>query len=91
MASDLAKHTAMSIVLIETNGTIKTLKTKEVSNETLYKKCGFRVSDDFTCRHTWQVVMQTKVKLTKISWRLEKIFMLTVLRLMYVPSRIGLA
>ena len=45
---------AVSIVLIETNGTIKTLKTKEVSPETLYKKCGFRVSEDFLCRHTWQ-------------------------------------
>ena len=59
MATDLAKHSecgkSVSIVLIETNGTIKTLKTKEVSNETLYKKCGFRVSDDFLCRHTWQV------------------------------------
>ena len=38
---------AVSIVLIETNGTIKTLKTKEVSLDTLYKKCGFRVNDDF--------------------------------------------
>jgi hypothetical protein len=56
MASELAKQ--VSIVLIETNGTIKTLKTKEVSNETLYKKCGFRVSDDFLCRHTWQVKLQ---------------------------------
>jgi hypothetical protein len=46
---------AVSIVLIETNGTIKTLKTKEVSPDSLYKKCGFRVSDDFLCRHTWSV------------------------------------
>jgi len=49
---------AISIVLIETNGTIKTLKTKEVSISTLYKKCGFRVNDDFTCRHTWQVKLK---------------------------------
>src|SRR6056300_390750 len=44
-----------SIVLIETNGTVKTLKAKEVSNETLYKKCGFRVADDFTQRQTWNL------------------------------------
>ena len=44
-----------SIVLIESNGTIKTLKTKELSNDSLYKKCGFRVNEDFLCRHTWQV------------------------------------
>lgn len=44
-----------SVVLIETNGTTKTLKTKEISNDSLYKKCGFRVSDDFLLRHTWRV------------------------------------
>ena len=44
-----------SLVLVETNGTLKTLKTKEVSLETLYKKCGFRVNDDFLLRHTWKV------------------------------------
>jgi len=44
-----------SIVLIETNGTVKTLKAKEVTTESLYKKCGFRVSDDFMKRHTWRV------------------------------------
>ena len=44
-----------SIVLIESNGTLKTLKTKELTSETLYKKCGFRVNEDFLCRHTWQV------------------------------------
>jgi hypothetical protein len=58
MASVQTQAQAKSIVLIETNGTIKTLKTKEVSEETLYKKCGFRVSDDFTCRHTWQVKLK---------------------------------
>lgn len=44
-----------TLVLIEANGTIKTLKTKEVTNESLYKKCGFRVNDDFLSRHTWRV------------------------------------
>ena len=47
-----------SIVLIETNGTVKTLKAKEITEETLYKKCGFRVNDDFLCRHTWRVEMK---------------------------------
>ena len=49
---------AVSIVLIETNGTIKTLKTKEVSLDTLYKKCGFRVSEDFMPRHTWTLTLK---------------------------------
>ena len=49
------KEKMTSLVLIETNGTLKNLKAKEVSIETLYKKCGFRVNDDFKCRHTWKV------------------------------------
>jgi len=44
-----------SIVLIETNCTVKTLKTKELTADSLYKKCGFRVNEDFLCRHTWRV------------------------------------
>ena len=50
-----------SIVLVETNGTVKALKAKEISDETLYKKCGFRISEDFKCRHTWSVSLQNEV------------------------------
>ena len=42
-----------SILLVETAGTLKTLKTKDISKETLYKKCGFRTAEDFACRHSW--------------------------------------
>jgi hypothetical protein len=44
-----------SIVLVEATGIVKTLKAKDVTTETLYKKCGFRVADDFVRRHTWRV------------------------------------
>ena len=44
-----------TIILVETNGTLKALKAKEISKETLYKKCGFRISEDFMRRHTWVV------------------------------------
>ena len=57
MIKNISQQQAISIVLIETNGTIKTLKTKEVSVDTLYKKCGFRINDDFICRHTWKVTL----------------------------------
>ena len=42
--------------MVETNGSLKTMKAKELSLDTLYKKCGFRVNDDFICRHTWKGV-----------------------------------
>ena len=58
---------AVSIVLIETNGTIKTLKTKEVSLDTLYKKCGFRVNEDFLCRHTWALTLKGTKEQYKVS------------------------
>ena len=61
-----------SIVLIESNGTVKTLKTKEVTPETLYKKCGFRVNEDFLCRHTWQV------KLTGASTASNEVYSISV-------------
>ena len=59
---------SVSIVLIETNGTIKTLKTKEVTEESLYKKCGFRISDDFIKRHTWRVTLKEKEVYTVCVW-----------------------
>jgi hypothetical protein len=62
-----AKEQAVSIVLIETNGTIKTLKTKEVSLDTLYKKCGFRVNEDFLCRHTWALTLKGTKEQYKVS------------------------
>lgn len=46
---------ATSLILIETNGTVKSLKAKDVTIDTLYKKCGFRTNDDFTRQHTWEV------------------------------------
>jgi hypothetical protein len=58
---------AVSIVLIETNGTLKTLKAKEVSLESLYKKCGYRVNDDFLCRHTWSVTLKGLKEVHKVS------------------------
>jgi hypothetical protein len=46
---------ATSLILIETNGTVKGLKAKDVTIDTLYKKCGFRTGEDFTRQHTWEV------------------------------------
>jgi hypothetical protein len=50
-----AQTQATSLVLIESNGTVKTLKAKDVSLDTLYKKCGFRSSEDFVRQHTWEI------------------------------------
>ena len=61
----------VSIVLIENNGTVKGLKTKELTPETLYKKCGFRVNEDFSIRYTWHVKMQDKVNANNTTYALS--------------------
>jgi len=44
-----------SIILVESNGTLKQSKVKDVTYDNLYKKCGFRVQEHFGKRATWNV------------------------------------
>ena len=44
-----------AIVLIEHNGNIKNVKSKELTRNTLYKKCGFRSDENFERTTTWEV------------------------------------
>lgn len=44
-----------SIVLIERNGNVKQIKTKELTRDTLYKKCGLRSNEDFERTTTWEI------------------------------------
>ena len=50
-----------SIVLIEHNGTIKQVKSKDISRETLYKKCGFKTSENFDKTATWSVEFNKEI------------------------------
>jgi len=47
--------TSISIILVESNGTLKQSKVKDVTFDNLYKKCGFRVAEHFAKRTTWNV------------------------------------
>ena len=55
------------IVLIEKNGTLKQSIAKEVSRDTLYKKCGYKKPDGFEKRTTWNVKVN-KEKVTVELW-----------------------
>lgn len=55
------------IILIEKNGTVKQSIAKEVSRDTLYKKCGFKKPDGFEKRTTWNVKV-AKEKVTVELW-----------------------
>jgi len=46
-----------TIVIVEKSGNVKQVKTKDVTRETLYSKCGFRKADGFEKRTVWKVDM----------------------------------
>ena len=46
-----------SIILVESTGSLKQSKVKDITCDNLYKKCGFRVPDHFAKRTTWNVLI----------------------------------
>ena len=48
------------IIIIETNGTVKQSKVKELTFETLYKKAGFRSDKNFKKRTTWKTMISNE-------------------------------
>lgn len=44
-----------SIIIVDKNASIKSTKAKEVTRETLYKKCGFRKAEGFELRNKFVV------------------------------------
>lgn len=57
-----------AIVLVESNGLLKSLKAKDLTEETLYKKCGFRNADHFAKRATWTAVLKNNDSVTVSLW-----------------------
>lgn len=49
----------LSAVTIDKSGQLNTIKMKEVNETELYKKCGFKNSNDFSLRHTWTTVSKS--------------------------------
>jgi len=46
-----------SILLVESNGSLKHSKVKDIAFDNLYKKCGFRVAEHFARRTTWNLTI----------------------------------
>jgi len=57
-----------AIVLIESSGLLKSLKAKDLTEETLYKKCGFRNADHFAKRATWTALLKSNENITVSLW-----------------------
>ena len=44
-----------TIIIIDKSGTIKELNAKDLCEEDIYKKCGFKKPDAFAKQHTWSI------------------------------------
>ena len=55
-----------SILLINNGGTIKSLKAKDITFDTLYKKCGFKSADDFDRRTSWNTTIDGTEIITEL-------------------------
>ena len=55
------------IILIDKTGTIKELNIKKFSEEDLYKKAGFKNSENFKIQHNWENVKTSSKTFPKIT------------------------
>ena len=52
---------SVSIIIIEKGGNVKELKVKNYNEDDLYKKCGFKSSNDFKLHSVWENITLNKV------------------------------
>lgn len=50
----------LTIIIVDKSATLKTLSIKDYKMEELYKKCGFKKSEDFTLQVEWPVKLEGK-------------------------------
>ena len=43
------------IVIVDRNGSLQTINSKQITKDTLYKKCNYRKNEGFNCQTTWNV------------------------------------
>ena len=51
---------ALTVLIVEKLGTVKTLSIKDYKEEELYKKCGFKKAEDFVQQTEWKVKLDGK-------------------------------
>lgn len=45
----------LNIIIVEKSGTLKSLAIKDFKEDDLFKKCGFKKTEDFIIQHKWNV------------------------------------
>lgn len=61
----------LSIIIVDKLGSLKSLTVKDYCESELYKKCGFKKSEDFTVQHEWLVKMDGRRYLVALYGKLE--------------------
>ena len=51
---------SLNVIIVEKTGTLKMLAIKEFKEEELFKKCGFKKSEDFNKQTEWSVKCESK-------------------------------
>ena len=49
---------SLTIIIVDKTATLKNLCVKDYKTEELYKKCGFKKSEDFELQHEWPVKLE---------------------------------
>jgi len=61
----------LNIVIVERPGTLKSLSIKDFKEDDLFKKCGFKKSEDFVSQHEWNVKYDSKKYFIKVFAKTE--------------------
>jgi hypothetical protein len=62
---------SLNIVIVEKQGTLKSLSIKDFKEEELFKKCGFKKSDNFIKHVEWNVKHENNKYIIKVFGKIE--------------------
>lgn len=65
------KSSALTIIIVDKGGSLKTLTVKDYKVEELYKKCGFKKSDGFNLQVEWPVKLDGQRYLVQMYGKLD--------------------
>lgn len=62
---------SLTIIIVDKGGSLKTLTVKDYKVEDLYKKCGFKKSEDFNLQAEWPVKLDSQKYLIQMYGKLD--------------------
>lgn len=67
----MAEALPLVIIIVEKNGNIKEMEIKNFKEEELFKKCGFKKSEDFVKHHEWNLKLDGNKYLIMMYGKIE--------------------